>query len=166
MREAQAYLTRKLRERDLGGDLEGAKITLNEYLDRWLKTAVGPRVRPKIFQDSSRFCSCPSPDALWPTRHNRLQSLFALRAELAEGPLCAPAVAVTITASNVETRARPPDSCKLPISNSFASSPLVDPIGHSLIIPTLIRSWRCSCSLDNMLRRTSVCRKSDMRRPK
>src|ERR1700746_1226924 len=51
MREAQAYLTRKLRERDLGGDLEGAKITLNEYLDRWLKTAVGPRVGTKTFQD-------------------------------------------------------------------------------------------------------------------
>src|ERR1700757_5145311 len=34
MREAQAYLTRKLRERDLGRDLEGAKITLNEYLER------------------------------------------------------------------------------------------------------------------------------------
>jgi hypothetical protein len=47
----RAYLTRKLRERDLGRDLEGAKITLNEYLDRWLKTAVGPRVRPKTFQD-------------------------------------------------------------------------------------------------------------------
>jgi integrase-like protein len=31
--------------------VEGAKITLNEYLDRWLKTAVGPRVRPKTFQD-------------------------------------------------------------------------------------------------------------------
>ena len=51
MREAQSYLTRKLRERDLGRDLEGAKITLNEYLDRWLETAVGPRVRPKTFQD-------------------------------------------------------------------------------------------------------------------
>jgi hypothetical protein len=34
IRDAQAYLTRKLRERDLGRDLEGAKITLNEYLDR------------------------------------------------------------------------------------------------------------------------------------
>jgi hypothetical protein len=32
MREAQAYLTRKLRERDLGRDLEGTRITLNEYL--------------------------------------------------------------------------------------------------------------------------------------
>ena len=51
MREAQAYLTRKLRERDLGRDLEGAKITVNEYLDRWLETAVSPRVRPKTFQD-------------------------------------------------------------------------------------------------------------------
>ena len=30
MRETQAYLTRKLRERDLGRDLEGAKITLND----------------------------------------------------------------------------------------------------------------------------------------
>jgi hypothetical protein len=51
MREAQAYLTRKPRERALGRDLEGAKITLNEYLNRWLETAVGPRVRPKTFQD-------------------------------------------------------------------------------------------------------------------
>ena len=51
MREAQAYLTRRLRERDLGRDLEGAKITLNEYLDRWLKTAVKTRVREKTCQD-------------------------------------------------------------------------------------------------------------------
>ena len=51
MREAQAYLTRKLRERDLGRDLEGAKITLNEYLDRWLESAVRARVRAKTFQD-------------------------------------------------------------------------------------------------------------------
>src|SRR5438128_3434112 len=51
MREAQAYLTRKLRERDLGPDVEGAKITLNEYLDRWLETAVKPRVREKTCHD-------------------------------------------------------------------------------------------------------------------
>jgi hypothetical protein len=29
----------------------GAKITLNEYLDRWLETAVKPRVREKTCQD-------------------------------------------------------------------------------------------------------------------
>jgi hypothetical protein len=51
MREAQAYLTKKLRERDLGRDLEGAKITLNEYLDRWIHAAVKPRVREKTCQD-------------------------------------------------------------------------------------------------------------------
>ena len=51
IREAQAYLTKKLRERDLGRDLEGEKITLNEYLDRWLETAVKPRVRQKTCQD-------------------------------------------------------------------------------------------------------------------
>jgi len=51
MREAQAYLTRKLRERDLGRDLEGAKITLSEYLDRWFETAVKPRVREKTCRD-------------------------------------------------------------------------------------------------------------------
>lgn len=51
MREAQAYLTRKLRERDLGRDLEGAKITLTEYCDRWLESAVKPRVRDKTYQD-------------------------------------------------------------------------------------------------------------------
>jgi integrase len=48
---AQTYLTKKLRERDLGRDLEGAKITLNEYLDRWIQTAVKPRVREKTCQD-------------------------------------------------------------------------------------------------------------------
>jgi len=51
MREAQAYLTRNLRERDLGRDLADAKITLNEYLDRWLEAAVKPRVREKTCQD-------------------------------------------------------------------------------------------------------------------
>lgn len=51
MQEAQAYLTRRLRERDLGRDLEGAKITLNEYLDRWVETAVKPRVRDNTRQD-------------------------------------------------------------------------------------------------------------------
>jgi integrase len=51
IREAQAYLTKKLRERDLGRDLEGAKITLNDYFLRWLETAVKPRVRQKTCQD-------------------------------------------------------------------------------------------------------------------
>ncbi len=51
LREAQAYLTKRLRERDLGRDLEGAKLTLNEFLDRWIQIAVNPRLREKTCQD-------------------------------------------------------------------------------------------------------------------
>lgn len=64
MREAQACLTRKLRERDLGRDLEGAKITLNEYLDRGIKTAVKPRVREKTWLDLNACYSATS-DLTW-----------------------------------------------------------------------------------------------------
>jgi integrase len=35
----------------LGCALEGAKITLNEHLDRWFETAMRPRVRTKTFLD-------------------------------------------------------------------------------------------------------------------
>ena len=55
MREAQAYLTRKLREPDLGRDLEGTTITLNEYLDRWLVSTVRPRVPERTCQDYQRM---------------------------------------------------------------------------------------------------------------
>jgi len=51
MREAQAYLTKRLRERDLRRDLERVRIALNEYLDRWIQTAVKPRLRGKTCQD-------------------------------------------------------------------------------------------------------------------
>jgi site-specific recombinase XerD len=34
-----------------GRHSEGAKVTLNEYLDRWLETAVKPRVRGKTCLD-------------------------------------------------------------------------------------------------------------------
>ena len=42
MREAEAYLSKRLRERDLGRSREGVRLTLNEYLDRWLNTAPQP----------------------------------------------------------------------------------------------------------------------------
>ena len=52
IREAQAYQTRRLRERDLGRDLEGAHITLNEHFERWLEAVVRPRVRDKTCQEA------------------------------------------------------------------------------------------------------------------
>jgi hypothetical protein len=39
-----------LRERDLGGRVEGIAITLNEYLNRRLETAAKPKLREKSYQ--------------------------------------------------------------------------------------------------------------------
>ncbi len=49
-RRAQEYLTKMLHERDLGRGLEGAEITLDEFVDRWLDTAAKPRLREKSYQ--------------------------------------------------------------------------------------------------------------------
>jgi integrase len=49
-RRAQEYLTKILRERDLGRGLEGSEITLNEFLDRWFETAAKPKLREKSYR--------------------------------------------------------------------------------------------------------------------
>lgn len=51
LRNAQAYLTRRLHERDLSRGVEGLQVTVDEFLDHWLKTAVKPRVRGKTYND-------------------------------------------------------------------------------------------------------------------
>ena len=49
VRHAQHYLNKVLRERDLGRQVDGGDVTLNECLDRWLKTAATPRLREKSY---------------------------------------------------------------------------------------------------------------------
>jgi integrase len=49
-KRAQEYLTKMLRERDLGRGLEGSEITLNEFLDRWFETAAKPKLRTKSYR--------------------------------------------------------------------------------------------------------------------
>ena len=51
LRNAQAYLTRRLHERDLSRGVEGLQVTVDEFLDHWLKTAVQPKVRGKTYSD-------------------------------------------------------------------------------------------------------------------
>jgi integrase len=51
LRHAQAYLTRRLHERDLSRGVEGLQVTVDEFLDHWLKTAVKPKVRQKTYSD-------------------------------------------------------------------------------------------------------------------
>src|SRR5208282_4934304 len=47
VRQAQSYLNKVLRDRDLGRGLAGSEITLGEFLDRWLATAAKPKLREK-----------------------------------------------------------------------------------------------------------------------
>jgi integrase len=51
LRHAQAYLTRRLHERDLSRGVECLQVTVDEFLDHWLKTAVKPKVRGKTYSD-------------------------------------------------------------------------------------------------------------------
>ena len=51
LRHAQAYLIRRLHERDLSRGVEGLQVTVDEFLDHWLKTAVRPKVRAKTYSD-------------------------------------------------------------------------------------------------------------------
>ncbi len=50
VRQAQSYLNKVLRERDLGRQVEGVTVTVDEFLDRWLDTAAKPKLRAKSYQ--------------------------------------------------------------------------------------------------------------------
>ena len=54
-KDAERYRTATLRRRDLGTFVEPARISLNDYLNRWLETAAKPRVRPRTLQDYHRY---------------------------------------------------------------------------------------------------------------
>jgi integrase len=50
VRQAQTYLNKVLRERDLGRRVEGVTITLDEFLTRWLDIAAKPKLRQRSYQ--------------------------------------------------------------------------------------------------------------------
>jgi integrase len=49
VRQAQSYLNKVLRERDLGRQVEGVTVTLDEFLTRWLDNAAKPKLRDKSY---------------------------------------------------------------------------------------------------------------------
>src|SRR5258708_17880165 len=51
LRNAQAYLTRRLHELDHSRRVEGLQLTGDEFLDHSLKTAVKPKSRPNTHRD-------------------------------------------------------------------------------------------------------------------
>ena len=50
-KDAQKYLTAKMREKDLGVFIEPASMALNEYLDKWLLESAKPRLREATFEN-------------------------------------------------------------------------------------------------------------------
>ncbi len=48
-KDAQKYLTAKLREKDLGVFIEPSSISLSDYLDKWLEEIAKPRIRESTF---------------------------------------------------------------------------------------------------------------------
>jgi hypothetical protein len=50
-RSAQQYLNSKITECEQSRELDGAHLTLNQYLDRWLELAARPKLRTKSFAD-------------------------------------------------------------------------------------------------------------------
>lgn len=50
-KDAQRYLTAKLRDRDVGVFAEPSYEPLNRYLDRWLDAAAKPKLKSKTFRD-------------------------------------------------------------------------------------------------------------------
>ena len=51
LRDAQAYLSRSQRDRDLGVFFEPSRMSLDSYLDKWLETAAKPKLRAKTHRD-------------------------------------------------------------------------------------------------------------------
>lgn len=50
-KDAERYLHDALRRRDLGSLVEPARVGLGEFLDRWMREAVDPRVRARTAKD-------------------------------------------------------------------------------------------------------------------
>jgi integrase len=49
-RDAKAYLAKVIKDRDEGLVVQPSKMRLNEFLDKWLESAVEPRVRANTFR--------------------------------------------------------------------------------------------------------------------
>ncbi len=57
-KDAERYLTKTLRERDLGEFVEPAKDMLKDFLDTWLETAAKPRIAPGTYRSYKDIVEC------------------------------------------------------------------------------------------------------------
>ena len=67
-KDAQALLNKLLREKDMGTLTESSRMSLNDYLDHWLETAIKPRVRTRTYEDykgiARRYIRAPLGDKM------------------------------------------------------------------------------------------------------
>ena len=73
LRDAQAYLSRSQRDRDLGVFFEPSRISLDRYLDKWLETAAKPKLRAKTHRDYEALLRRYVRPALGPSQHTLLR---------------------------------------------------------------------------------------------
>ena len=74
-KQAQAYLNGALRERDLGRFQEPTRVTVTEYLKRWMESAAAPKLRDRTFRDYAEIIKRYLRDSLGPIRLHQLTPL-------------------------------------------------------------------------------------------
>lgn len=92
-KDAQKYLTAKMRERDLGIFIEPAAMTLDAYLDKWLEVAARPRVAQRT---ADGYEGLFKRYILKPLGHKRLDSLQAMDIQQVYGDLLAQGLSTRI----------------------------------------------------------------------
>ena len=73
-KEAQMYLTAKLREKDLGAFVEPPALPLNEYLERWLNEVAEMRLREATFESYKWIVKAYIGDTLGSKRLSDIQA--------------------------------------------------------------------------------------------
>ena len=73
-KEAQKYLTAKLREKDLGGLIEPGLMSLSEYLAQWLDEIAKPRLRERTFDQYTWIATRYIGESIGTNRVSDLQS--------------------------------------------------------------------------------------------
>jgi integrase len=79
-RDAKAFINDKLQERDSGGVVLPAKMTLNQYLDHWLATAAKHSLRENSYEGYVHQLKLHIREPLGPRRIDQLTTLAIQRA--------------------------------------------------------------------------------------
>lgn len=74
-KDAQAYLNATLREKDMGRFTEPSRLTLNQYLEKWLEDVARHKLRERTFRDYENNIRYYLRGTIGPCRLDRLKVL-------------------------------------------------------------------------------------------